>query len=84
MPHCETKQVCEILLIKALEICNLEENCFMELSDIYSQEEIHVSETHICTDAEIELELNATKLVEPWRVINSQDNGPFAVKTLLG
>ncbi|KAK0139108.1 hypothetical protein N1851_024335 [Merluccius polli] len=27
---------------------------------------------------------NAPKVLEPWRVINSKGNGPFAVKTLLG
>lgn len=28
--------------------------------------------------------VNAPKVLEPWRVINSRGNGPFAVKTLLG
>ena len=27
---------------------------------------------------------NAPRVLEPWRVINSEGNGPFAVKTLLG
>ena len=37
-------------------------------------------------DAEIDLLIgvNAPKLMEPWRIINSQGNGPFAIKTLLG
>ncbi len=28
--------------------------------------------------------INVPKLMEPWRIINSQGNGPFAIKTLLG
>lgn len=28
--------------------------------------------------------VNLPKAMEPWRVINSQGNGPYAVKTLLG
>lgn len=37
-------------------------------------------------DAGIELliGINAPKLLEPWKIVNSQDNGPFAIKTLLG
>ena len=37
-------------------------------------------------DANIDLliGINAPKLMEPWRIINSKDNGPFAMKTLLG
>ncbi len=28
--------------------------------------------------------INVPKLMEPWRIVNSQGNGPFAIKTLLG
>ncbi|TWW55967.1 hypothetical protein D4764_09G0010170 [Takifugu flavidus] len=37
-------------------------------------------------DADIDLLIgtNVPKLIEPWKVINSSDNGPFATKTLLG
>ncbi len=28
--------------------------------------------------------INVPKLMEPWRIINSQGNDPFAIKTLLG
>lgn len=37
-------------------------------------------------DADIDLLIgtNVPKLMEPWRVINSNGNGPFATKTLLG
>lgn len=36
--------------------------------------------------AEVELLIgtNASKLLEPWEVVNSQGDGPFAIKTLLG
>lgn len=27
---------------------------------------------------------NASKLLEPWEIVNSQGDGPFAIKTLLG
>ncbi|KAK7909879.1 hypothetical protein WMY93_014563 [Mugilogobius chulae] len=37
-------------------------------------------------DADVELLIgtNAAKLMEPWEIINSKNNGPYAVKTLLG
>ena len=37
-------------------------------------------------DADIELLIgtNAAKLMEPWKVINSRGNGPYAVRTPLG
>ncbi|XP_059931369.1 uncharacterized protein LOC132474599 [Gadus macrocephalus] len=36
--------------------------------------------------AEVELLIgnNAPKAIEPWEIINSRENGPYAVKTLLG
>nr|XP_054592342.1 uncharacterized protein LOC107396521 [Nothobranchius furzeri] len=37
-------------------------------------------------DVEVGLRIgaNAAKLMEPWEVINSQEDGPYAIKTLLG
>lgn len=37
-------------------------------------------------DADVELltGTNAPKLMEPWEIINSKGNGPYAVKTLIG
>ena len=37
-------------------------------------------------NAEVDLLIgtNAPRLLEPWEIINSQDNGPYAVRTLLG
>lgn len=37
-------------------------------------------------DAEVELLIgtNAPKLLEPWEIINSEGQGPYAIKTLLG
>ncbi|KAJ8349111.1 hypothetical protein SKAU_G00277000 [Synaphobranchus kaupii] len=35
-------------------------------------------------DVELLIGLNVPKAMEPWQVINSQGNGPYAVKTLLG
>ncbi|KAK7929669.1 hypothetical protein WMY93_006064 [Mugilogobius chulae] len=43
---------------------------------------VHMPAIH----AEVDLLIgtNAPKLLEPWEVINSQENGPYAVKTVLG
>jgi len=39
---------------------------------------------HIDAGVEILIGNKEFKLLEPWRVINSQHNGPYAVKTALG
>lgn len=47
----------------------------------------HLQEIKLpCTDAEIGLLIgnNVHEAFEPWKVIHSQDNGPYAVKTILG
>ena len=47
----------------------------------------YLQEVHIpAIDANIDLLIgvNAPRLMEPWRIINSKGNGPFATKTLLG
>lgn len=38
----------------------------------------------ISAKVELLVGTNAPKLLEPWEVINSQGEGPYAVKTLLG
>lgn len=38
----------------------------------------------IDADIEILIGMNVPKAMEPWRVINRQENGPYAIKTLLG
>lgn len=38
----------------------------------------------IQTDMELLIGINASNLLEPWEVINSQGNGPYAIRTLLG
>ncbi|KAJ8389926.1 hypothetical protein AAFF_G00112110 [Aldrovandia affinis] len=40
--------------------------------------------TEFDADVELLIGVNTPKAMEPWRVINSQDDGPYAVKTLLG
>lgn len=39
-----------------------------------------------CIRADVDLLIgtNASKLMEPWEVINSHEDGPYAVKTVLG
>ncbi|XP_016522029.1 uncharacterized protein LOC107834739 [Poecilia formosa] len=47
----------------------------------------YLSRVHMPSiNAEVDLLIgaNAPKLLEPWEVINSQDNGPYAVRTVLG
>lgn len=39
---------------------------------------------HIQAEVELLIGTNASKLLEPWEVINSRGNGPCAIKTLLG
>lgn len=39
---------------------------------------------HIQADVELLIGTNASKLLEPWEVINSYGNGPYAIRTLLG
>lgn len=39
---------------------------------------------HIKADVDLLIGTNASKLMEPWEVINSRSDGPYAIKTLLG
>lgn len=39
---------------------------------------------HLDADIELLLGTNAAKVMEPWEVINSEGNGPYAVRTPLG
>ncbi len=39
---------------------------------------------YIRANIELLIGTNAPKVIEPWEIINSQDDGPYAVKTLLG
>lgn len=40
--------------------------------------------THIDAKIGLLIGINAPKAMEPWKVINSKNNGPYAVKTRLG
>lgn len=59
--------------------------------NIPSQEDIDrwsylkdVKLNRIDSDIGLLIGVNTPKLMEPWRIINSQGNGPYAVRTLLG
>lgn len=39
---------------------------------------------HMNSDVDLLIGTNASKLMEPWEVVNSQSEGPYAIKTLLG
>lgn len=43
-----------------------------------------VSISSINAEVELLIGVNAPKALEPWRIINSKGNGPYAVETLLG
>lgn len=43
-----------------------------------------VSIPHIQADVELLIGTNASKLLEPWEVVNSHGNGPYAIRTILG
>ncbi len=44
--------------------------------------EVHIPS--IKADVGLLIGMNAPKLLEPWKIINSQGDGPYAVKTVLG
>lgn len=39
---------------------------------------------HLQADVELVIGTNASKLLEPWEVVNSHGDGPYAIRTLLG
>lgn len=43
-----------------------------------------VSLPHIDADTGLLIGANNSKAMEPWHIINSQDDGPYAMKTILG
>ena len=59
--------------------------------NIISEEELSkwpylrdVTIPHITADVDLLIGTNASKLMEPWNVINSQGEGPYTIRTLLG
>ena len=60
-------------------------------NNIVTQEELakwpYLSDVRIpCIDANVDMLIgtNVPKVLEPWEVVNSQENGPYAVRTVLG
>lgn len=98
------ERVAESQILTGLEVSKLDDNQFVELPEIFTQETIPVSKSNIPTQQDIEkweylkdikipeldtevevlIGTNAPKLMEPWEIINSQGDGPYAVRTLLG
>ena len=90
--------------ITDLEVSNIEEDAYLKLPKVYTQNKIPVTKRNILTqldldkwphlkeikvkeiDADVKLLIgvNAPKAMEPWKIINSQQDGPYAVRTLLG
>lgn len=63
--------------VSGLDISGLEENNFLPLPDVFN---IPVIDSSI----ELLIGTNASKIIEPWQVINSQGEGPYAIKSLVG
>lgn len=60
-------------------------------NNIPTQEDLkewpYLSEVHlpqIDSDIDLLIEMNTANVMGPWQVINSQQHGPYAVRTLLG
>lgn len=91
-------------IVTGLEICSLDGNQFIELSEVYSQKDIPVSKDNIPRQGDVDcwphlkevriptvqaevgllIGANVPKAMEPLQVVNSVDNGPYAVRTILG
>lgn len=83
-------------IVNGLEVSSLNGERYYSLPDVYTQKTMPVSMTNIIQpeylkkipkiDGEVELLIatNASKMLEPWDAVNSQGDGPFATKTLLG
>ena len=90
--------------VSNIEICGLNEDKYITLPIVYTQESLPVSRQQIPTQDDIScwsylspidvpvldagigilIENNVPKAIEPWEVINSEGDGPYAVRTLLG
>lgn len=86
------------------EICGLENDQYVELPHVFTQNKIPVKKENIPSQEDVDqwsylrevkipkidsdvgllIGCNVPKALEPWKVINSQGNGPYAVKTILG
>ncbi len=66
-----------------LEVSSLEENYVIPLPEVYIQKSMPVDTSNIPAKVELLIGSNTAKAIEPWEVINSQGDGPYAVKTLL-
>ena len=91
-------------IITGLEISAVDENNFIALPKVYTQESMPVDTSSIPTNDDLSrfpflrevnilmikanLELlissNVPKALEPWEGVNSQGDGPYAIKTKLG
>ena len=90
--------------VSNIEICGLNEDKYITLPIVYTQESLPVSRQQIPTQEDISrwsylshidvpmldagigilIGNNVPKANEPWEVINSEGDGPYAVRTLLG
>src|SRR4029434_2754739 len=91
-------------IITGLDISAVDENYFIALPEVYTQESMPVDTSSIPTNDDLSrfpyfrevnlltvkanLELligsNVPKALEPWEGVNSQGDGPYAIKTKLG
>ncbi len=87
-------------ILSDLEICGLECKDYIELPRVFTQKEITVKQENIPQQKDLEKWLylhqvklsslkaeigaNEHKAIEPWQVINSGGNGPYAIRAALG
>lgn len=91
-------------MLSGLEVSGLEEDSFIQLSDVFTQKGIpvpaeivpsnqdiarwpylqKVSIPEIHSKVEMPIGINASKIIEPWEIVTSQGEGPYATKTMVG
>ncbi|KAK2879287.1 hypothetical protein Q8A73_007303, partial [Channa argus] len=89
-----SESVVSTCIVTGLEVSNVDGDYFFGLPEVYSQESIpdvdrwpHLKEVKLSSiQAEVGLLIgaNVPKAMEPLQVVSSVENGPYAVKTILG
>lgn len=94
------EKVVNSCVVTGLEVAGLDRETYCDLPNTYTQECIpvhkgnipcqrdlqrwpHLGDVHL-PEIDSEVELNVPKALEPLQVIRSVDDGPYAIKTILG
>ena len=90
--------------VSGMEVCGLNEDCYISLPAVFTQDSLPVSREQVPSQEDIErwphlspavvsslqagvdllIGNNVPMATEPWEVINSVNDGPYAVHTVLG